>query len=72
MGLGAAVVVELEILAAAVAGLHVAAVALAFYVAEARGWQQVWWQQAWWGRAWRKHCFAADWVEGISSRPAPS
>jgi len=47
----AAVVVELRVLAAAVAGLDVAAVALALDVAQARGWQQVWWQQAWGERA---------------------
>jgi hypothetical protein len=65
----AAVVVELRVLAAAVAGLDVAAVAPALDVAQARGRQQVWWRQAWEERAWR---FAEDWVEGISSRPVPS
>ena len=75
MGLGAAVVVELgvaavaelDVAAGAVAGLDVAPVALAWDVAEARVWQQAWEQ-----RAWREHYCAAQGVEGISSRPAPS
>jgi hypothetical protein len=61
------VVVDLGVLAAAVAGLDVAAVALD--VAEAWEWQQVWGQQAWEERAWREHYYS---VEGISSRPVPS